>query len=247
MQASYIVIDRSLPVPLYKQLEDSVTRAIGSGILKAGDKLPTEDDLDETFNLSRPVVRQAYGSLVSAGLIVRERARGSFVKAQNYGMFANKILSFSQEMLLLGHAPATRVLEFSRAPLPSDVAGDRCASGGTWFFLERVRYTDGNPSVYLRTWIPSERFPDIENHDFSVESLYSTLKAIYDIHPIHAFRSVWATESEPCIAELLNVKTGSALSVLRSHVYDQLDKLMEVSIEYFPSPMCRFDFEVNVE
>ena len=65
MDVGYITIDRSLPVPLYKQLEDSIMRAIGAGDLKPGDKLPTEEEIAEDLGLSRPVVRQAYGAFTA--------------------------------------------------------------------------------------------------------------------------------------------------------------------------------------
>ena len=247
MGYEYVSIDRSSAVPLYKQLEDSITGAIGSGVLKPGDKLPTEDDLSEAFGISRPVVRQAYGSLVAAGLLVRERGRGSFVKAQNYGTFANKILSFSQEMLLLGHSPATQVLAFERTGLPEFAAGDCCPAGGDWFYLERLRFTDGTPSVYLRTWVPARRFEKIAGCDFSTDSLYSTLKRIYDIRPAHARRAVWATNADERISGLLEVPLGTALEVMHSYVDDQHGELMEISREYFIGESCRFNFEVNAD
>ncbi len=247
MHFDYVTIDRSSPIPLHKQLEDSITRAIGSGALKVGDKLPTEDDLATEFGLSRPVVRQAYGSLVGAGLLVRERGRGSFVKAQNYGMFAHKILSFSQEMLLLGHSPATRVLSFCHAPLPEYAAGERCPAGGDWLYLERLRYTDGTPSVYLRTWVPADRFPAIEGYDFSTNSLYSTIKLLYDVRPAHADRSVWAVNADEHQSDLLSLPLGTALEVMHSFVEDQHNELMEISIEYFPGKSCRFNFSVDAE
>ena len=93
----YIQIDRTSPLPLYKQLEDSIVRAIGDGELEAGDKLPTEEELADQFGLSRPVVRQAYGALVGAKLVVRERGRGSFVKELKTGPLTNSLLGFSQE------------------------------------------------------------------------------------------------------------------------------------------------------
>lgn len=247
MHFDYVTIDRSSPIPLHKQLEDSIARAIGSGALKVGDKLPTEEELATAFGISRPVVRQAYGSLVGAGLLVRERGRGSFVKAQNYGMFANKILSFSQEMLLLGHSPATQVLKFCHAPLPEVAAAGQCPAGGDWLYLERLRYTDGVPSVYLRTWVPAERFPAIEGYDFSVDSLYSTIKRLYDIRPAHAQRSVWAVNADERVSGLLEVPVGTALEVMHSFVSDQHGGLMEVSIEYFPGSSCRFDFSVDAD
>lgn len=240
-----ITIDRTSAIPLYKQLEDAIMQAIVSGKLEPGDKLPTEETLAEMFGISRPVVRQAYGSLVSRGFIVRERGRGSFVKAHNYGAFASKIMSFSQEMLLLGHVPSTRVLSFCHAPLPEEEAGRGCPAGGDWLFLERLRFTDGRPSVHLRTWVPAERFPEIEGCDFSENSLYATLRELYHIYPARAKRSVWAVEADERMAGLLEIPLGSALSVLHSNVFDQNGELMEVSTEHFPGNTCRFDFEVN--
>lgn len=239
------IIDRTSAIPLHKQLEDAIMDAIGSGKLRVGDKLPTEDALAETFGLSRPVVRQAYGSLVASGLIVRERGRGSFVKAHNYGAFASKIMSFSQEMLLLGHVPSTRVISFCHVPLPEEEASRDCPAGGDWLFLERLRFTDECPSVYLRTWVPAKRFAEIEGRDFSQNSLYATLRELYQIYPAHAKRSVWATEADERLADLLALPCGTALSVLHSNVFDQNGELMEVSTEYFPGKSCRFDFEVN--
>lgn len=245
MALDNITIDRTSAIPLYRQLEDAIMQDIGAGKLKPGDKLPTEETLAETFGISRPVVRQAYGSLVSGGFIVRGRGRGSFVKAHNYGAFASKIMSFSQEMLLLGHVPSTRVISFCHAPLPEEEAGQDCPAGGDWLFLERLRYTDGCPSVYLRTWVPAERFPQIEGRDFSQDSLYATLRELYQIYPSRAKRSVWAVEADERIANLLELPCGAALSVLHSNVFDQHGELMEVSTEYFPGNTCRFDFEVN--
>lgn len=245
MDVGYITIDRSLPVPLYKQLEDSIMRAIGAGDLKPGDKLPTEEEIAEDLGLSRPVVRQAYGALAAGGLIVRERGRGSFVKARNLGSLANKILSFSQETQLLGHVPSTEVRTFERRVLPETVADGHCPAGGSWFFLERVRYTDDLPSVHLKTWVPADRFPDIGDYDFAQVSLYATLEKLYGAHPRRAKRSVWAVNASRDVAETLHLEEGTALAVLKSFVYDEEDRLMEISIESFPGRQTRFDFEVN--
>lgn len=247
MGFGYISIDRSSPIPLYRQLEHSITEAIRAGELKPGDKLPTEEALAEELALSRPVVRQAYGSLVAGGFIVRKRGRGSFVKAQNLGNLANKILSFSQETLLLGHVPRTEVRVFERVPLPESVADGRCASGGEWFFLERVRYTDELPSVYLKTWVPADPFPDLWGHDFAQNSLYATLEELYAVRPHRAMRSVWAENAGADVARTLQLEGGQALAVLKSYVYDESERLMEISIERFPGNQTRFDFEVREE
>lgn len=245
MDTSYITIDRASAVPMYKQLEQCISSAIGSGALKPGDKLPTEDELADAFGISRPVTRQAYSSLVAENLIARERGRGSFVKARNYGSLASNILSFSQETILQGHVPTTRVLSFERGPLPEQVAEGRCPAGGDWFYLERTRCSDGVPAVYLETWIPAE-FDKLADIDFNEHSLYASFLELYGVVPTEAHRSVWAENADARDAELLAIEEGTALAILKSYVRDQNGRLIEVSIERYPGSNLRFDFEVHV-
>ena len=74
---NYIRINKFSKVPLYVQLYESTKAAIQSGQLKDKDKLPPEEVLAETFNISRPVIRQAYRALHEEGLIDRFQGRAS--------------------------------------------------------------------------------------------------------------------------------------------------------------------------
>jgi GntR family transcriptional repressor for pyruvate dehydrogenase complex len=56
-----------------------IQSAIESGDLKRGEKLPSEKELAALFSVSRPVVREALGSLRAVGLIFSRSGRGSFV------------------------------------------------------------------------------------------------------------------------------------------------------------------------
>lgn len=60
-------------------VRDELVRAIVSGELDVGQKLPAEAELAGAFGVSRPVVREALGSLRALGLIVSRNGRGSFV------------------------------------------------------------------------------------------------------------------------------------------------------------------------
>jgi GntR family transcriptional regulator, transcriptional repressor for pyruvate dehydrogenase complex len=67
------------------QVEEQLKEAILGGHFAHGDKLPPETELAERFGVSRPTVREALGSLASAGLIrkVPGVAGGSFVNSVN--------------------------------------------------------------------------------------------------------------------------------------------------------------------
>ncbi len=73
------MIDRNSPIPLYYQLKQYFTKQMESGALHSGDRLPTEMELCEQFDISRAPVRQALSELAREGLIYRRAGQGTFV------------------------------------------------------------------------------------------------------------------------------------------------------------------------
>lgn len=64
---------------LTSQLVKSLTGRVANGVLKPGDKLPSEQELIEEFGVSRTVVREAISSLRAAGLVATQQGVGAFV------------------------------------------------------------------------------------------------------------------------------------------------------------------------
>ncbi len=72
-------IDRSIPVPVYYQLKLLLKKQIEQGQLRSGEKIPTEAELCERYQISRTPVRQALLELTQEGLLTRRAGRGTFV------------------------------------------------------------------------------------------------------------------------------------------------------------------------
>lgn len=70
-----------LPPPTSRtaQLAEHIGREIRAGRLRAGDRLPTEQEFIAQFQVSRTVVREAMASLRTEGLIVSRQGAGVFV------------------------------------------------------------------------------------------------------------------------------------------------------------------------
>lgn len=66
--------------PLYQIIVDDLKRDIDNAIYQANDRLPTELELSETYQVSRITSKRALTELENAGLIFRKRGKGSFVK-----------------------------------------------------------------------------------------------------------------------------------------------------------------------
>jgi GntR family transcriptional regulator len=65
--------------PLYEQVADALRADIRSGRYQPGDKLPSERELSETFEVSKVTARQAIVQLRAEGLITSRAGSGVFV------------------------------------------------------------------------------------------------------------------------------------------------------------------------
>lgn len=87
-----IIVESVNRTTLSKQVVESIIQLLISGQMKPGDKLPTEMELMEILNVSRPVLREALSSLESLGVINRKTREGTF--------FNNKISSHPFSIML---------------------------------------------------------------------------------------------------------------------------------------------------
>ncbi|WP_304223782.1 GntR family transcriptional regulator [Gracilinema caldarium] len=77
-----INIDKSSDSPVYRQIIEQITRKLRAGVLKPGDKLPTERELAESLGIARGTVNRAYEELTRSQILESIPGRGSFISAQ---------------------------------------------------------------------------------------------------------------------------------------------------------------------
>ncbi|HHX36377.1 MAG TPA: GntR family transcriptional regulator, partial [Clostridiaceae bacterium] len=76
-------VDRNSNVPLYIQVKDAIMDVIKDGTYRSGNRIPSEVELGEMFDVSRPTVRQAVSELVAEGVLVIKKGRGTYVVYQD--------------------------------------------------------------------------------------------------------------------------------------------------------------------
>ena len=69
----------STGVPIYVQLREQLLRAMGAGILRPGDQMPTMRQVSVALRVDLNTVRHAYDDLERMGAVSLVRGRGSFV------------------------------------------------------------------------------------------------------------------------------------------------------------------------
>jgi len=78
---------------IYEEVVGQLHQLIDQGKLKAGDRLPSERELAETFRVSRSSVREAIKTLENEGMVVTRPGSGTFLTAVNVEALISSLAS----------------------------------------------------------------------------------------------------------------------------------------------------------
>jgi GntR family transcriptional regulator len=214
-------IDKDLPIPYHYQLRELLRDEVASGRWEVGERLPSERELCDTFNLSRTTVREAIDALVTEGLLRREKGRGTFIAEPK---ITEKWLetpdNFTDSMLEQGYRLETRVLSLSVEKAPNKALRElRLRSGEQVTVLNRLRLVLQEPILVVTSYIPEKLCPGLTKEDFSKRSLYQLLRDHYGIRITQAKRVMEAVAADELEASLLHVRQGSPLMLIESTAY----------------------------
>ena len=79
-------------VKLSTQIENQLKDQILTGKWKPGERLPSENELAEIFQVSRVSIRQALQALSAQGLIETRIGDGSFISQPSIGTFMQDVI-----------------------------------------------------------------------------------------------------------------------------------------------------------
>ena len=225
MENLVIDLDRSSPIPLYFQVAQELERAISSGTLVAGSKLPNEISLAENLGLSRPTMRRAIQELVDKGLLVRKRGVGTQVV---HGEVSRpvELTSLFDDLKRNGANPRTQLL--IKELVPSD---DRVSSeldmplAGQVLHLRRLRFANGEPLAILENYLPPE-LAEISESDLEKHGLYQLMRS-RGVHIKVAKQRIGARSGTVEECRLLTERRSSPLLTMDRSTYDDSGRSIE--------------------
>jgi GntR family transcriptional regulator len=208
-------LDKNSFTPMYFQIQTQLLRVIQSGQLRAGDPLPSEEELSRVYGVSRMTSRQALQALKSQGFASRHKGQGTFVSQPKVEKDITHLCGFTAEMRALGMKPSSQVLQSTTIPATAELASKLSLQAGSpVFYLQRLRLADDLPVAIDEVWLSQKRFPGLEEMDFSRVSLYQTLRERYDIRVSRADEILEARSALRREAELIGIPPRSSLLVI---------------------------------
>lgn len=211
-------LDPSSRLPLYAQLADLFAGRIRASQSKlAGKALPSELDTAAHFKISRPTVRQAMGQLLSEGLIVRGRGRGTFVAPPHATRDLGRAFEF--DILPANHQVEFRLVSRSRVVgSPEVCAALGLPAGDEVERVTRLRLSEGELFAFEERYLPlryARRLTDA--------MLANEVGVVFARHLIEGVNGsvkfrVQAMAADAKVAKLLNMKRGAPL-LASEHTY----------------------------
>ncbi|MCL4458971.1 MAG: GntR family transcriptional regulator [Chloroflexi bacterium] len=205
-------INKSIPTPLYYQLEQILREEITRGRFPIGRPIPPEMELAKQYGLSRYTTRQAIDRLVREGLLERHRGRGTYVtKPRLIEQSLAGFYSFAHEMQEKGLSPRSEVLEASIVP-PSEEVREKLQlePGEAITRVKRLRFAEEEPLILEITHLPTALVPGILEEDLRIASLYDLLETKYGLSVTSARELIKPVVVRTHEARLLRMSRGSA-------------------------------------
>lgn len=233
-------------IPRHQQISNHIREQIEAGDYKVDEKLPSENEFTEKFDVSRVTVRRALQTLENEQLIYRCQGLGSFVKDNRTHQTFGGLTDFMEDMEQAGMEASSKVLQLKPVTAPDRVAAIlKIKEGSKAVRLDRLRLGDGKPIAFDITWLPMFYGQLIENFDLEQETIYGILEREYDIPVEKGCYRIEAENADSYLAKQLRMHEGAALLLLNRLSYTIGEKPIYYQQRYYRTD--RIVYEISVE
>ena len=214
--------------PLHISISEQLRRQIAAGDYQPGDKLPSEHQLMDMFDVSRITVRQAIANLVSQGLAIAYRGKGVFVTPRKKVAYSlsSPLVFLEQDMARQGIDFCFENLTLEPVAAPEPVAAALAITPGAEVYLQKKLFRmDGAAGAVDVSYLIADlgqrladtltqqmTFPTLAENDIPIDQVDAVIEcthADYDMggylevplgHPLMVYRyTALSTNQQPVL------------------------------------------------
>lgn len=242
-----MLLRRDSPDPLYIQIKEYLISEIKAGHYQPDQRLPSERELSEQFQVGRMTVRQALQELMHEGRIYTRIGKGTFVDTPKIDQQLRALTGFSEDVRLRGGKPTSKVFEAKVIPATPVLAGVlQISPDDDVILLTRLRLADGVPLALESAHLAFSLFPNLLEHDFAVESLYAVLKDVYGVTLVQAEQTLEARLASHQELEILSLKPPAAVLKMERITYEKEGRPVEYVSSVYRGDRYKFRSTLNI-
>lgn len=244
-------IDRASPVPVYYQIAMDMKSRIAQREWELDQRLPTEMELAEQYEVSRITLRQAMAELEKDGIIVKQRGRGTFIHAEPAPFVTklNYLLTSDDQATRENRLVTAKVLEQKLVTdlFPAVYEHLRLRPEDQALYIKRLFMLNGHPVAIGRSHIPARLVPGLEKKPLINNSLSTTLRKEYQLTPLRVedyLEAVRATQAE---SALLKCNHDTPLILIEGTSYLPGGEPLEYSCTLWAGDSVRFHLPLRLD
>ncbi|WP_279389205.1 GntR family transcriptional regulator [Scopulibacillus darangshiensis] len=234
-------------IPLYHQLKDRLKKSIDSGSWETGDKIPSENQLMDQYNVSRNTAKKAIEELVQEGILYRIQGKGTFVAKPKLEQSLMGFYSFSKVLKDQGMNPKDIILKVNETePDPKVREALQLDEGETVVEMKRLRCANDEPFILESSYLPKRVVSDLNQLDnVGQVSLYDLLEQKFNVvvsRAKEAFEPVLIRKEE---SRYLKTEEGLPALLLERIAYEVNGTPVEFCRSIVRGDRCRFYTELT--
>lgn len=242
------MINKYSNIPLYFQLKNLIIEKIENGEYAPDSKIPSEQELCEIYNISRPTVRQAVTELANNGYLYKEKGKGTFVSKPKTSIDIKVYTGFTDSIL-------DNELTHERELVLSDIISvnnyKRLAEVFKLGYNQIIDFaqisfiTSHNNEVlsFNTSYIPLSLFPNIIEDVKNRKPSYDILRGKYPLLPTNTKSTLEVIYSDQKDAQFLMVQSGLPLIRIENIIYSKSGQVVEYIISKYRADKCKLTFE----
>ncbi|HEX5542130.1 MAG TPA: GntR family transcriptional regulator [Micromonospora sp.] len=243
---------------LYGRIAADLRESIRAGVLRPGDRLPTEQELGTRYDVSRNTVRLALGMLINEGIITSTPGRGTFVRdrvvttyhaswaEQCDRMPSDQADAYRAEVASQGRKAEYRDFEMRIVPATAELAERLCVDEGDSLVSRSfLRLVDGEPSSLQDSFYPMDIAQEcglLTPHDIP----QGTIRAMADAGHVEVgyVDEILARMPSPDEARKLSVSAGVPILVYFRTAYTR-QRPVRLTLTLFAGDRNRIMYELG--
>lgn len=241
------VLDRDSSTPLYVQLADILRDRIDAGEWRPNSRIPSENELNHEYGLSRMTVRQVLTQLVNEGRLFRVQGKGTFVAPGKIATRSPAYTGIRQQLEEAGFETSTRLVETDVEAADRSLAGHLGIEVGARVQrITRLRSADGEPISLHSSHVPLDLAPTLLEADPEGDQLCVILERDHGLVMGHVHETLESTRASPTEGALLRINPGEPLLLLRQQVSTPQGRPFEYTRILFRGDRIRLEYSYDL-
>lgn len=220
-------------LPIYYQIKQTIKNWIINKEFSLGEKIPSENELAEKFNVNRLTIRQAIAQLTQEGFLKSRRGEGTFVTENE-----NLINSFNLETM--GFMDDLFYQQISKIKIKSVVMNrvvppklikeklELNSDEKEVVQIKRVRILKEKLFTYTINYLPLAIGARMTEKDLYERPLLQILEQDMGIRFTEAVQKIEASFADKEVAEKLEIASGSPILFVERIIYTQKHNPVEI-------------------